>query len=92
MKHRQKEQLLTYKNVKPIAKAVWKDMSMKEEVFLDFLHDIKKEVKKYAKDPECLLKVTSPEVVTSFTNEAFFDQFQAKCPRLSHSDECEVKS
>ncbi|KAL9984664.1 hypothetical protein ACROYT_G006985 [Oculina patagonica] len=56
---------------------------MKEQVFLEVLSEVKGEVKKYAKDPECMSKVTNPAVVTSFINEAFYGQLQEKCPRLS---------
>ena len=55
---------------------------MKEQVILEVLSAVKSEVKHYAKDPECLLKVTNPAVVTSFNNEAFYAQLQEKCPSL----------
>lgn len=67
-----------YKNVKPVAKY----KAMKKQVFLEVLSEIKSEVKKYAKDPECMLKVTDPAVVTSLTNEEIDVQLQEKCPRL----------
>ena len=34
--------------------------------------EMKNEIKSYAKDRECMLKVSTPSVVTSFTNGAFF--------------------
>ena len=73
---------IAYKNPKAIAKSVWKDNDIKEHLFFEILKEIKQEVKKYSKDPECILKVESPAVVTSFTNGAFFNQLQEKCPRL----------
>ena len=45
--------------------------------------EMKKEIKSYAKDRECMLKVSTPSVVTSFTNGAFFSQLLQKCPTLS---------
>lgn len=69
-------------NKKAVARAVWKNEEMKEQVFLEVLGAVKTEVKHYAKDPECLLKVIDPAVVTSFNNEAFYAQLQDKCPSL----------
>ena len=45
--------------------------------------EMKNEIKSYAKDRECMLKVSTPSVVTSFTNGAFFSQLLQKCPTLS---------
>ena len=56
-------------NPKPIAKAVW-------------LAELKKEVKSYAKSGDCVLKITSPAVVSYFSNGSFIEQFQERCPRL----------
>ena len=65
---------IVFKNKKAVARAVWKNEEMKEQIILEFLSAVKSEVKHYAKDPECLLKVTNPAVVTSFNNEAFYAQ------------------
>lgn len=73
---------IVLQNKKAVARAVWKNEEMKEQVFLEVLGAVKTEVKHYAKDPECLLKVIDPAVVTSFNNEAFYAQLQDKCPSL----------
>ena len=74
---------IAFNNAKAVAKAVWKDTSLRDHVFLEALGSIKREVKNYAKDPTCVLKTASPAAVTSFTNGSFFNQLLQKCPKLS---------
>lgn len=71
-------------NFKAIAKAALEHTELKEELFLEVLTEIKKEVKKYAKSGDCALRVTTPAVVTSFTNGSFLEQFMERCPKLCH--------
>ena len=44
--------------------------------------EIKNEIKSYTKDRECMLKVSTPSVVTSFTNGDFF---QSATREMSHT-------
>ena len=40
-----------------LAKAVHKGRNLKELVLIEAINDMKKDIRQYAKDPECLLKL-----------------------------------
>ena len=48
-----------------LTKAVLKDTSLKEQILVGIVNEIKREIRVYAKDPECLLKQKTPSEITS---------------------------
>ena len=55
-------------NNSALVKAVYKDCTLKEFVLVELINEIKKEVRQYAKDTECLLKLKSPEDIRKLHN------------------------
>ena len=70
-------------NNNALAKAVYKDRNLKELVLVEAINDMKKEIRQYAKDPECLLKLKSPEDIQKFSNQSLYQQLLLKCPKLA---------
>ena len=62
-------------NDSALAKAVYKDNTLKDLVLVEAIHEIKKETTQYAKDPECLLKLKSPEHIREFWTSLFSSSF-----------------
>ena len=50
---------------------------------MGIINEIKREIRVYAKDPECLLKQKTPADITKFSNEFFYKQLFSKCPNLA---------
>ena len=50
---------------------------------MGIVNEIKREIRVYAKDPECLLKQKTDVDITKFSNEVFYKQLFSKCPNLS---------
>ena len=69
-------------NNNALVKAVYKDRNLKELVLVEAINDIKKEIRQYAKDPECLLKLKSPEDIQKLSNQSLYQQLLWKCPKL----------
>ena len=69
-------------NNSALAKAVYKDCTLKEFVIVELINEIKKEIRQYAKDTECLLKMKSPEGMRKFSNLALYHQLLLKCPKF----------
>ena len=70
-------------NNNALVKAVYKDSNLKELVLVEAINDMKKEIRQYAKDPECLLKLKSPEDIQKFSNQSLYHQLLLKCPKLA---------
>ena len=65
-------------NNNTLAKAVYKDRNVKGLVLIEAINDIKKEIRQYPKDPECLLKLKSPENIQKFSNQSLYQQLLLK--------------
>ena len=63
-------------NNNALVKAVYKDSSLL--VLVEAINEIKKEIWQYAKDPECLLKLKSPEDIQKFSNQSLYQQLLIK--------------
>ena len=61
-------------NHSALVKAVYKDCTLKEFVLVELINEIKKEVRQYAKDTECLLKLKSPEDIRKFSHLSLYHQ------------------
>ena len=70
-------------NNNALGKAVYKDSTLKELVLVEAINDMKKEIRQYAKKPECLLKLKSPEDIQKFSNQSLYQQLLLKCPKLA---------
>ena len=70
-------------NYSAAAKAVFKDVKLKDLVYVEVINEIKHEIRCYSKDSECLLKLTTPGGVRKFSNESFYQQLLLKCPKLA---------
>lgn len=70
-------------NNSALAKAVLKDTNLKELILVGIINEIKREIRLYSKDPECLLKRKSPADIRKFTNELLLQQLLEKCPKLA---------
>lgn len=66
-----------------LAKAVLKDTKLKELLLVEVINEIKREIRLYSKDSECLLKQKTPEDIRKFCNESFYKQLFEKCPKLA---------
>ena len=69
-------------NNSALAKAVLKDTNLKEQILMGIINEIKREIRVYAKDPECLLKQKTPADITKFSTEEFYKQLFSKSPNL----------
>ena len=69
-------------NNSALVKAVYKDCTLKEFVLVELINEIKKEVRQYAKDTECLLKLKSPEDIRKFSHLSLYHQLLLKCPKF----------
>jgi hypothetical protein len=67
---------------KSAAAAICKTDRLKEYVFIEVVQQMMEEVVHFAKQPDCLLKATSPEAVKTFSNTVFFDYLLVHCPKL----------
>lgn len=70
-------------NNSALAKAVLTDANLKELILVGIINEIKKEIRLYAKDPECLLKLKTPRDIRNFSNESLYQQLLVKCPKLA---------
>ena len=50
---------------------------------MGIVNEIRREIRVYAKDPECLLKQKTPADITMFSNEVFYIQLFSNCPNLA---------
>ena len=66
-------------NNSALVKALYKDCTLKEFVLVELINEIKKEIRQYAKDKECLLKLKSPQDISKFSNLSLYHQLLLKC-------------
>ena len=52
-------------------------------LLVEVINEIKREIRLYAKDSECLLKQKTPEDIRKFCNESFYKQLFEKYPKLA---------
>ena len=52
-------------------------------IIVEVISAIKREIRRYSKDPECLLKLKSPGDIRKFSNESLYQQLLVKCPKLA---------
>ena len=52
-------------------------------IMVEVINAIKREIRRYSKDPECLLKLKSPGDIRKFSNESLYQQLLVKCPKLA---------
>ena len=52
-------------------------------IMVEVINAMKREIRRYSKDPECLLKLKSPGDIRKFSNESLYQQLLVKCPKLA---------
>lgn len=52
-------------------------------IMVEVINAIKREIRRYCKDTECLLKLKSPGDIRKFSNESLYQQLLVKCPKLA---------
>lgn len=55
-------------NVSALAKATMKDRELNDLIMIEVIYAIKREIRRYSKDPECILKLKSPGDLRKFGN------------------------
>ena len=61
-------------SVSALAKAVMKDRELNDLIMVEVMSAIKREIRTYSKDPECILKLKSPGDIRKFSNESLYQQ------------------
>ena len=70
-------------NNNALAKAILKDTNLKELILVGIINYIKREIRMYSKDRECLLKQKTPADIREFSSELLYQQLWVKCPKLA---------
>ncbi|CAH3019463.1 unnamed protein product [Porites evermanni] len=60
-----------------------KDRELNDLIMVEVIYAIKREIRRYSKGPECILKLKSPGDIRKFSNESLYQQLLVKCPKIA---------